>query len=267
MRAAIIGDVSGWGYSLETALSSIGCDPETGSVPDDLIVIQVGDLVHKGADSTGAVAVADRILLSDRWIQLCGNHEGQYLGGPSFWRPEISVHLAADLNRWFEEGQIRAAHALDTVEYGPVLITHAGLTAAKWKQFGENPDVHVVANLLNEEFATDPERSLTPGAMLGMAGPPGVAWTEPTVELFFPWSHFPGLPFTQVNGHASPYDWHRHQWSPLIEAQTWIDREVDEAIRHTKITWPNSHALIGVDPGFGVKGPDIPLVPLVLELA
>ena len=43
----------------------------------------MGDLIHKGPDSAGCIAVADLMLLDGRWIQLADNYEAQYRRGPT----------------------------------------------------------------------------------------------------------------------------------------------------------------------------------------
>lgn len=47
------------------------------------MICQVGDLIHKGPDSSAVVALVDQIIDSNpgRWVQLLGNHEAQYLSG------------------------------------------------------------------------------------------------------------------------------------------------------------------------------------------
>jgi hypothetical protein len=268
VRAAIIGDVSGWCHSLETALREIGCDPDEGTIPEDLVVVQVGDLVHKGADSRGCLALVDRMLLSGRWIQLMGNHEAQYLGGPVFWHEERIPYCVADLQRWTAEGQLKLAYAYDTEEYGPILITHAGLVVAKWEELGALGDVHAVARAINAEFIEAPERALAAGSMLGRTDCPGVTWSDPIAELLVPWSHFPTLPFSQVHGHASPYLWADPMWRETIsEVNDLVIRGVDIPQRRTIASWPGGQTIIGIDPGFGTKGPQVPLVPFPLHLA
>jgi hypothetical protein len=70
-RNAIIGDVGGWTHRLDEAIVSLGGDPDAGTLPEDLTVVQVGDLVNKGPDSKGALALVDRMLTGSqgRWIQ------------------------------------------------------------------------------------------------------------------------------------------------------------------------------------------------------
>src|SRR5580704_8864056 len=132
-------------WMLRRCLQELDADTATGIIPDDLVVVQVGDLVHRGPDSTGVVALVDRMMSASpgQWVQLIGNHEAQEgLGGPDFWHEPLSPGLRSDLRRWVDGNQARLAVALDTVEYGPVLVTHAGLTRHKWVAIGrpDEPD-------------------------------------------------------------------------------------------------------------------------------
>src|SRR5215470_18849911 len=110
-RVAVIGDVGGHADQLREALARLGTDgdeprlpggaqaePGFGGaehpprLPEGLTVIQVGDLVDRGPDSTGVLDLVGRYLEEqpDQWIQLAGNHEAQYLpGGTPFWRERL----------------------------------------------------------------------------------------------------------------------------------------------------------------------------------
>ena len=89
-RVAVIGDVGGHLSELRRELVRLGADEETGELPADLTIVQVGDLVHRGPDSAGVVRLVDRHLRArpGQWIQLVGNHEAQYLTAPAFAWPE-----------------------------------------------------------------------------------------------------------------------------------------------------------------------------------
>ena len=55
-RVAVVGDVAGHLDELRTELRRLGADGGTGRLPDDLTIIQVGDLVHRGPASDAVVA-------------------------------------------------------------------------------------------------------------------------------------------------------------------------------------------------------------------
>jgi hypothetical protein len=167
---------------LRRCLGELGADTTNGTLPDDLVVVQVGDLVHKGPDSPGVLALVDRMMAGsvDRWIQLIGNHEGQEgLGGPDFWPETLSPALRADVRRWVDTDRARLAVALDTVEYGPTLVTHAGLTRQKWLAIGRPEAPGQAAAMLNKELAADPELAFAAGEMLGVKPGSRSAWPGP----------------------------------------------------------------------------------------
>src|ERR1700684_1930414 len=100
---------------LRRCLQELEADTQTGDIPDDLLIIQVGDLVHRGPDSTGVVALVARMMAGspDHWIQLLGNHEAQEgLGAPDFWHESVTPGVRADLRRWVESNQATLAVAL-----------------------------------------------------------------------------------------------------------------------------------------------------------
>jgi hypothetical protein len=267
-RIAVIGDVGGHAWALRRCLQEIGADTATGTVPDDLLIVQVGDLVHKGPDSAGVVALVDRMMAGspDQWVQLIGNHEAQEgLGGPAFWDESLSPGLRSDLRRWVDSNQARVAVALDTVEYGPVLVTHAGLTRHKWVAIGRPDEPDGAAAILNKEFAADPELAFAAGEMLGVKPrlPVGVAWASPR-ELLTSWD-MEHLPFSQIHGHASPRRWSSDTWAEGLPRRTTVRATADRHKRHSDFPWPGGEHLLCVDPGFGADAAPVPLVPLMVN--
>ena len=114
----------------------LGADAATGRLPDDLTVVQVGDLVHRGPDSAGVVALADHYLSAQprQWVQLVGNHEAQYLGEPLFdWPERLDPGRRPHPPAVVVDGAMRVAAAFEgTNEY--LLVTHAGLTSGFWRE-------------------------------------------------------------------------------------------------------------------------------------
>ena len=267
-RIAVIGDVGGHAWALRRCLQEIGADTTTGAIPDDLLVIQVGDLIHKGPDSAGVVALVDRMMSGspDQWVQLIGNHEAQEgLGGPDFWHESLSSGLRSDLRRWVDSDRARLAVALDTVEYGPVLVTHAGLTRHKWVGIGRPDEPDSAAAILNKEFAADPGLAFAAGEMLGVKPrlPVGVAWASPR-ELLTSWD-MEHLPFSQVHGHASPRRWSSDTWAEGVPRRTTVRATADRHKRHSDFPWPGGEHILCVDPGFGADAAPVPLVPLMVN--
>jgi hypothetical protein len=263
-----VGDVGGHAFMLRRCLVELDVDVVGGVLPDDLVVIQVGDLIHTGPDSAGVVALVDRLMAGSpgRWVQLIGNHEAQEgLGGPVFWHEDLANGLRADLRRWVDSDQARLAVALDTVGYGPALVTHAGLTRQKWEAIGRPEDPAAAAAALNGELATDAALAFAPGEMLGVRPrhPVGVTWASPR-ELLVSWD-MEQLPFSQVYGHANPRRWASDTWSPGLPRRTTARAAVDPSRRHSVFAWPGGEHIICVDPGYGADAAPVPLAPFIVN--
>lgn len=251
-RVAVIGDVGGHLVALERELRRLGAHPETGDLPDGLVVVQVGDLIHRGPDSSGVVRLVERYLRHqpDQWVQLVGNHEAQYLHEPVFRWPERLDRGAADLlRRWWEDGRMRVAAAVETPA-GQYLVTHAGVTASFWSQVLDGPSTAVeAAGVLNSMPASRPDELFRAGTMLhGQrrdAGPVGPVWACAATELLPSWMGRE-MPFSQVHGHTSVFDWRRRTFR--VDAEIARRTVVDEEARHELTTVDGGH-VIGVDPG------------------
>lgn len=252
-RAAVIGDVGGHLDQLQNELSRLGADWRKARLPEELTVIQLGDLVHRGPASPEVLALVDRFLTNQpgQWVQLIGNHEAQYLGRPLFDWPEHlgddAVHL---LQQWWSHGQMQAAAAVVTGAES-FLVTHAGLTADFWRRgLGAPADVEDAAAAINALIGSREDKLFRAGQMLGGgrgdrgAGP---IWAAAGTELIPSWLGTP-LPFSQIHGHASVYDWRDRRF--LASAAVARLTTVDEAAKH-EITQLDGGRIIGVDPGHG----------------
>lgn len=276
-RTAVFGDVGGHLAELETALTALGADTTGGTLPEGLEVVQVGDLVHRGPDSSGVLALVARFLEASpgRWHQLIGNHEAQYLrpGGPSFVWPEED-QLGEDdielLRQWWEADLLKVAHHLPTSGPGTI-VTHAGVTPGFAVMV--NQDVargHVPAadmvDLLNDLPRAHPEDALwTDGAMLSGTPSPvaGPLWASVSDELIPQWFWSQGagpMPWDQVHGHSSAMDWSRRAW------RNWIARDhcvFDPDARHVVFRQFSGRTITGVDPCHGTD-PAPSWAPLIL---
>jgi hypothetical protein len=253
-RLAVIGDVGGHLTELRRELVRLGADEETGDLPADLTIVQVGDLVHRGPDSAGVVGLVDRHLRGrpGQWIQLVGNHEAQYLTAPAFAWPERLDETSADTVRaWWSDGLMRVAVAVDVGDGDHVLITHAGLTSGYWRQvLGAPADASRVADGLNSLIGGHDQVIFRPGQMLLGGGPDlaaGPLWAAAATELVPGWLGA-GMPFSQVHGHTSLYAWHERRFVARHE----IARRttLDETARHES-TKLGAARIVGIDPGHG----------------
>ncbi|WP_375423780.1 metallophosphoesterase [uncultured Friedmanniella sp.] len=252
-RVAVIGDVAGHLDELVGELDRLGADPSTGLLPPNLVVIQVGDLVHRGPDSAGVVALVDRYLTEqpEQWLQLVGNHEAQYLREPAFdWPEQLPDEVTDTLRRWWEAGQLRVAAAL-TTRAESYLVTHAGLTAGFWRAvLDAPPDARQAALALNALPRGRRDVVFRAGELLGRrrdqsAGP---LWAVASTELVPSWQDSL-MPFSQVHGHTSVYDWANHRFAGG-PATTPSLTELDEEAKHAVVSLRGGR-IIGVDPGHG----------------
>jgi hypothetical protein len=238
----IIGDVGGCADQLAAAVGPVLGD-------DGTVVIQVGDLIDRGPDSAGVLAmVRDRMDGVPRWIQLVGNHELQYLGGGRFWQDPIVAADADLLRSWWLRERVRIAAAVRTADGDDLLITHAGLTYDAWCALGEPVTATTAAELLN----TRPDELIWASD--------GPLWAE-SWQVCESWLAAPvAAPFGQVHGHSSIVDFRSRSWacgSRIRQRST-----VDWTARHT-VTRISGSRFIGVDPRHGRHGAE-QWAPLVL---
>lgn len=165
----MIGDVSGHLETLREELRRLGANAD-GRLPDDLVVVQVGDLVHRGPDSDQIVELVDDYLSDqpDNWIQLMGNHEALYLGTTTFrWPQRLSPRSARTVRRWFYTGAMIGAVAIHGTDES-FLVTHAGLTGRFWHDvLGGPADVGAAADRLATLATHKPAVYARPGHLLG----------------------------------------------------------------------------------------------------
>lgn len=256
-RVAVIGDVGGHADALRAELARLGVpDGGAGPLPPGLLVIQVGDLIHRGPDSEGVVALVDRHLdrTPECWIQLVGNHEAFYLRRRQFsWPERVPRGTAAVLRRWWSSGRMRPAVAL-RVGGEDLLVSHAGLTRGFWRDvLGAPSDVTTASDALNALARRNGRALFRPGTMLGWRDPDhsaGPVWAAAGTEVAASWSGHE-LPFSQVHGHSSAYDWQTGRWH--LDGALRASAVVDDAAKHVTIALPGGR-LVGIDPGHGVRG-------------
>jgi hypothetical protein len=270
VRIFIYGDVGGHFDPFMESLERIGVDTANWSVPPGMVVIQVGDLVHRGPKSEELVAWVDQALKVNRgddhgrWVQLFGNHEGHHVGGPTFgenrggvWHDfELAPEAETTLKRWFHSRQAFMAAAIrrtDTEESRDVLVTHAGLAWHTWVGIGEPATIEGVARALNAQKV---ELAFAPGWLLGGyrpareggVQPPGVAWASAAKEVYPSWEQRP-CPFDQVHGHSTLWHWSKSQW--FVDYSIGANIERDGARRFTKWTTESGARFYCVDQALG----------------
>ncbi|MGC8474020.1 MAG: metallophosphoesterase [Candidatus Dormibacteria bacterium] len=250
---AVIGDIGGHADELTRALTFLGADPDTASLPEQVnALVQVGDLIDCGPDSEGCVSVAARLIQASpsRWHQLIGNHEAAHLGGPEFQPFGETANPAAVrlIQQLWHDRQLRVAVCVDDPLLGPTLITHAGLTRDTWLALGAPRDPAETAAALERAARTHPEMVFRPGRLLGgeridfSAGP---LWADPRHELLASWAGQP-MPFSQIHGHASPWAWSHPASQASLPQRTWLDTPRKHSWVPLGDKW-----IVGIDPGLG----------------
>ncbi len=249
-RVVVIGDVGGHPDQLRRALAGVGA---TGArLPADVTVVQVGDLVDRGPDSSGVLDLVRSYVEAwpRQWVQLAGNHEAQYLpGGTSFWPARLPEGDAELLRAWWRAGVLQVAAAVRDSEGNDLLVTHAGLTVPAWRELGAPVTATTAADLLNLR----PEPLIWDGFHTGTYS--GPLWAEAGSELYEPWmEHHAGggvVPFGQVHGHSSVVGFSHDMWhcSGRVRQRTSVDRDA----RHTRVRI-GGRTFTGVDPKHGRTG-------------
>jgi calcineurin-like phosphoesterase family protein len=249
-RVAVVGDVGGHAEQLEAELIRLGADPVSGRLPAGLVVIQVGDLIHRGPDSAGVVALVDHYLASGpgQWIQLVGNHEAQYLRQPAFeWPEKLPAQTVETLRRWWKAGEMVAA--VSVVSAGErFLVTHAGLTRGFWQQVLSAVDDPARAAAALNSFIGDHEDVLFHGGQMLGGGRPnalaGPVWAAAATELLPSWLGGP-LPFSQIHGHSTVAG---RAAARRTAREILLRTSVDELAAHETTVYEGGR-IVGVDPG------------------
>lgn len=292
----MIGDVGGHAGALAAAVAALGADPTTGRIPDDLTICQLGDLVHRGPDSSTVLTIVERFRVNGegRWVQLLGNHEAQYTREEIFtWNERLDANDADRLRSWWDDGFLRVAAAFETdgVDVrrsggvhetsgaGGLLITHAGLTAGLWNTLGEPDTAAEAAAQINADGRSRDRREwagvFAPGSMLTRMpmAHAGVLWAESSGEVYGSWiaRYLRGKDapaFHQAHGHSNPFDWYEGQWrQPLRRALSEVEGVTAKVLtpaRQTRVEIGSS-TMFGIDPGHG-RAAVARWSPLILQL-
>ncbi|MFY1690575.1 metallophosphoesterase [Plantactinospora sp. WMMB782] len=252
-RIAVVGDVGGHPEQLRGALHALGVPADRPDLPDDLTVVQVGDLVDRGPDSAAVLELVDRYLdhQPEQWIQLAGNHEAQYLpGGTPFWPDPIADGDADLLRSWWAAGRLRVAVAIRTADGEDLLVSHAGLTVGAWRRLGEPSTAALAARLLD-----DRPPLIFRGGEFGVDRAAGPFWAEAGWELHEPWlEHYAGggfVPFGQVHGHSQVVRFADRTWR--CPGRVRQRATADWTARHVRVRI-GGRTVTGIDPKHGRTG-------------
>lgn len=277
----VFGDTGGHYSQLKAGLEAIGYDPKTHKLPKDIIVIHCGDLLHKGPNSAAVIFMVDNIMKNNpkQWVQLCGNHEYQYLNGIPFWREKVDLDAIKVIQKWYEEGKALNAYAITepavihnlvlskrgyATPNKPIIFTHAGITKEYWQKYlhssSDAAKIVKILNLFNAETVG------TPGAIIGAthtpAHPAGPIWALGVDEVWNSWKDEPTMPFIQVHGHTAPFKYDVEKWwgnglPADARKQLWKSSHINPE-RRTVMTKVSDSIQIAIDPGYEKIAPTSP---------
>lgn len=257
-RVAVIGDVGGYVGQLRHALGQLGVTES--SWPDDLHVIQLGDLFGGRADAEVARLV-DPHLRAGRWTQLIGNWELEAVGGVAIGRAGRTVHpdAVAAFRCWHRAGLVRSAAAVTSASGVVGVVTHAGISRGFWKNdlYSEH-DPRLVVERLNAMRFDDVAR---PGSMFGKPDEPapGPIWSSQAET----WRDWVECPFPQVHGHTTAWS-STLGWSDHLPEEMRARARVDRG--HVVFTpSAGSPPIVGIDPGLWDRSVAGSLRPLVFQ--
>lgn len=296
-RTAIFGDLSGHLAPFILALDSLGVRFDPLYIPEDLTIIQVGDLIHKGEDSNEIIALVDDVFKSpyrSQWIQLAGNHELNHLPfGQKFWRCDCHPEAISLIQDWWERREMVMAAGLRggrnkyLVPNMETLITHAGLTFPFFSRHLKAANVQEAVTSLWNEQKMNTSWLATAGIMMSGAPSPfaGPFWALSVGEVYETWiGNYAGIenriaridrlgmplytenmPFNQIHGHSYPFNWERSEWYATVPK---FFRKEMNAYQKSRVSRfrPDlaSGAFLGIDPGFENTTPTVEKQPFLL---
>jgi hypothetical protein len=256
MKTVIVGDIGGQFDLFKDVVKSAGGDPETGLLPPDITMIQVGDIVRfndsPDLDSSNCATYAQKLIdvNEGRYIQLLGNHETPLLGGaldPHWATTELPTSKPL-VNRWWEEQLASLAVVLKKEGQPDILITHAGLTKGYMDWLGTTTAFEAaqklnsfVGNVSIQEF----ER--TGGLVTGTSNPSAdIVWALVGLELHDSWKDA-HPEFNQIHGHSCLMEWEGEEYWDDIPEYVKEATVVNYRDRYTVTTYDSGYTIRSVD--------------------
>lgn len=242
-RIVFIGDIGGNPNVLLDCLERAGVSD--GMVPDGTVIIQVGDLVrcHKvfreGNDHAVRIAGDTLRRNPESYVQLIGNHEAAALGSPARENWDVLGSMTDRARRQLDElwtnGAMRLAVTVTTKEFGAVLATHAGLTRARWAAMGSPKVAEDAATTIRMDERAPMQNWSRAGLLVDdFDSEADVTWADVNLEFYEPWLTHADMPFTQIHGHASPFNWQSGDWwadaTPAVRSATDVNFQAHRTI-------------------------------------
>ncbi len=264
MRYAIFGDVGGHYDAFVQGLNAVGVTVSPLNMPEDLVVVQVGDLVHKGGFSFEVLSLVKLFTRKypNQWVQLIGNHELPYISKQSFFYPDrIDKKTEKILCGLYEDENLLNSYAITDSKGEDYLITHAGLTSFWFDALQKETDgtAHAISEKIN---------SINVNYLLNGVYPrqdAGIFWASSFLEVYFSWHQYPhDVPFHQIHGHSSAMDWDKIK--TFVPKQPWAMDYLEKDYNESKSIWTwKGKKFHSIDPNFGREEPTRINSPLIIE--
>lgn len=272
MKICVIPDIGGHATVFNSMLTQAGI--HNYRIPNDMVVIQLGDLVHKGPDSAECVQIAQKLITANphTYIQLIGNHEAHYLGGVELYGRTGVVKIPDDtiniLKTWWKSGIMKVAYSAPT-QYGDTLFTHGGLTKTLWQELQSPATATETASTLNRLRQNNQEIIFREGK-LTLGGEArfnvGPLNARTGAELAYEWLKRGSMPFTQIHGHETLYWWNDNTWHNDVPPEVRNHANIDTVNKRTHLQIKDHH-IFSIDPAFSIQPPDYIPPPLILKQA
>lgn len=257
MRTAIIGDIGGQLAVFHDVIKNLGGSVETGKFPEDLRVIQVGDIVRMSdapdLDSLACAKLADKLITANNgnYIQLLGNHETPLLGGAldPHWKITDLPESKPIINSWWNDRKAHLALVLHAPGEKDILVTHAGLTQGYMKNFLGASNVRDAVKTLNGFVGNVTFGGIEkPGALVTqkVSVESDIFWALCGPELHASWWGEP-LGFNQIHGHAVVYRWDKEAFWSDIPQEVIQNTLVNQESRFTITQHPHGDFFRSVD--------------------
>lgn len=257
MRTAIIGDIGGQLAVFHDVIKNLGGNIETGKFPDDLRVIQVGDVVRMNTspdlDSFACAQLADKLIDANagNYIQLIGNHETPLLNGAidPHWKITNLPESRPIITSWWNDRKARLAVILHAPGEKDILVTHAGLTQHYMKNFLGASDAREATTILNNFVGNVNLGGIEkPGALVTGKNTEDadIFWALCGPELHASWWGTP-LGFNQIHGHAVVYQWEKKAFWPDIPEEVIHNTLLNTESRFTITQHPHGDWFRSVD--------------------
>lgn len=269
----VFGDTGGHAVQLFASLAEIGVDLETWKIPEDTIIVHLGDLIHRGPNSNLIVSKVDELIRSNpgQWLQTLGNHEFQHIeSGIDFWRCSCTQETAWTIEDWYDQDIARLAWGIEGVLpqkwtqgnrpqgqeelISSFLATHGGLTYPVWRQLNMRTSATEAAEEIQsrKDWYGDSVGEAMGSNHFGYVGP---VWARAVGETYSYWEmghrlDGASMPFGQLIGHSAPYDFERKLWYANTLKSFRETAKVDQKHRRT-VSFVADSAIMCLDPGYG----------------